>query len=326
MSPLFPPTGKINPTVEMEVAHNFLESQCCPVCGGNDAKQLFSITHRLSNVLELLNIKAKESETVTHIVKCNNCPHYYMTPVIKEALMSHYYSIITSEFYHNNPSAPGNYNHKEYKAYSKTIESKIRTGKILEIGCGNGYLLQTLKEKGFDCYGIEPSPLAYNYARNILNLNVENKFLHQSSFYNESFDVIIMIDVAEHISDMHTFMKEITKVLKPGGYIFIGTGNIDSFNAKLAGADWGYFRSWEHVSFFNPSSLALLLNRFNFEYIAIKKTNLQHYPLQNITELGKNFIKKIVNPFLSNRYYHGICFDHLIAMAQYKTDKKEYDK
>jgi len=244
-----------------------------------------------------------------------------MTPIVKEELMNKYYSLIDSEFYHNRNAEPSNLNIKEYQSYAEKIKSKIKNGKILEIGCGNGYLLQTLQNNGFDCYGIEPSPMAYSHAKNVLDLHVENNFLHNSSFFNQKFDVIIMVDVVEHLSDMQKFMQQIIRVLNPNGYIFITTGNIESFTAKFARSNWGYFISWEHLSFFNPESIEYLLKTNSFDNIEIEKTSLQHKPVQNITEFFKNILKRILNVFLINKFTHGLSYDHMIVMAQYKDGK-----
>jgi cyclopropane fatty-acyl-phospholipid synthase-like methyltransferase len=232
--------------------------------------------------------------------------------------MIKYYSILNSEFYHTSIHQAGNYNYKEYQVYAEKIKGLKKSGKILEIGCGNGFLLKTLEKSGYDCYGVEPSPMAYSHAKNELGLKVENSFLKASSFYTQKFDVIILMDVVEHIIDMHSFMDEVKTVLNDGGIIFIGTGNINSLNAKIAGADWGYFLSWEHVSFFNEKSMQYLLQKNNFTDIKINKTSLQHKPLQNAAEFIKNLFKKIINPFLKVKYYHGICYDHFIVTATYQ--------
>lgn len=294
---------------------NYLESINCPVCCGKRNNRLFSIFHNQSNVLKLLELEV--TNEAVDIVACKDCNHRYMTPVIKQDLLTKYYSILNSEFYHNSAAQTSNHNHKEYRAYAEKIVTLKQKGKILEVGCGNGYLLKTLEAYGFDCYGVEPSPLAYNHAKNNLNLNVENCFLNSSSFYNQKFDVVILIDVVEHIIDMQTFMTEITNVLNEGGVIFIGTGNIDSLNARIAGPHWGYFLSWEHVSFFNRQSMQHLLQKNNFTNIAIQRTSLQHKPLQNLFEFIKNLFKKLINPLLKKPYYHGICYDHFIVTATY---------
>lgn len=303
----------------LKTSTDYFVNQACPVCGVQSKKALFGINHKKCTVLKLLEYEGKEPHTV--VITCNNCRHYFMTPVIRKELMDKYYSLINSEFYHNRNAEPCNLNVKEYQSYAEKIKSKIKNGKILEIGCGNGYLLQTLKENGFDCYGVEPSPMAYNHAKNILNLHVENGFFDNSSFFNQKFDVIIMVDVVEHISDMQKFIQQITTVLKPGGYIFIATGNIRSFTAKFAGSNWGYFISWEHLSFFNPQSIEYLLKKNSFDKIEIEKTSLQHKSAQNLNEFFKNIIKKILNVFVKNKFTHGLCYDHMVVMAQYKDGK-----
>lgn len=300
----------------MERETNYLIPVHCPVCSGSLNKKLFSVYHNKSSVLKLLELD-KENAAVD-IVVCERCGHRYMTPVIQQELMTKYYSILNSEFYHNSDPQIVNLNYKEYLAYAKKIKSLKTSGKILEVGCGKGYLLKTLEQLGYDCYGVEPSPMAYAHAKNSLGLNVENKFLADSTFYTQKFDVIILIDVVEHITNMQNFMKEITTVMNEGAIIFIGTGNIDSLNAKIAGADWGYFLSWEHVSFFNIKSMHYLLQKNNFTNINIEKTSLQHKPLQNLSEFIKNLFKKIINRFLKTKYYHGICYDHFIVTATYQ--------
>jgi len=295
---------------------DYLEQISCPVCGRNAHRKLFPVFHNDSNVLELLELKTINE--AVDIVACKICDHRYMTPVVKLELMNRYYSILNSEFYHASNSEPCNYNFKEYNDYGKMIKGLRNNGKILEIGCGNGFLLKALEKLGYDCYGVEPSPMAYNHAKNNLGLNVENTFLSASSFNIQKFDVIILIDVVEHITDMQTFMKEVTSVMNEDGIIFIGTGNIDSVNAKIAGSNWGYFLSWEHVSFFNKKSMHYMLHKNNFTNIKIEKTSLQHKPLQNLSEFIKNLFKKIINRFLRTKYYHGICYDHFIVTATYQ--------
>jgi 2-polyprenyl-3-methyl-5-hydroxy-6-metoxy-1,4-benzoquinol methylase len=245
----------------MAQKENCLVAINCPVCGGNKSKKLFSVLHNQSTVLELLQLNT--ANKAVDIIVCEICSHRYMSPVINQELINRYYSVLNSEYYHNskNNNQTHNHNFKEYQQYGKIIKSLKNTGKVLEIGCGNGYLLKTLEALGYDCNGVEPSPMASNYAKNKLGLNVENKFLSESSFCTQKFDVIILMDVVEHIIYMQNFMKEITSILNDGGIIFIGTGNISSLNAKIAGANWGYFLSWEHVSFFNKESMQYLLQK-----------------------------------------------------------------
>ena len=286
----------------------------CPLCGGNERQELFTVDHRESNVLSLLEIDTTVKDP--SVVQCKKCGHYYMTPVVASDLMDKYYSIINSEFYHNaGIDSEINYNEKEYDDYYKIISAIKPGGKVLEVGCGKGMLLNLLKKKGYDTYGIEPSPVAYKYAKESLKLNVDNQFLHNSRFRNEKFDVVILIDVVEHILNMRPFLDDLKSVLKEGGLIFIGTGNIDSFNARFAGNNWFYYYTWEHVSFFTDTTMRTLLQQNGFKDIKVRKISLQHKPLLNFSQFIKNIFKKLINPFLKKKYYHGLAYDHILVTA-----------
>lgn len=288
----------------------------CPVCGGKHYERSFSIDHNGSNVLKLLGKETAAKDAL--VVHCDDCGHKYMTPVINPILMDKYYSILNSEFYHNLGNDFIHDNSKEYKNYIQIISGLKPSGKVLEIGCGKGILLKMLKDAGYATYGIEPSPLAFKYATETLGLKVDNSFLANSVFRNEKFDVVVMIDVVEHIINIQEFFEDLEAVLNEEALVFIGTGNIDSFNARMAGRNWGYFLTWEHVSFFNKASMHNLLKKNNFKDIVIRETSLQHKPLLNIFEFCKNIIKSMFNPFLRKKYYHGITYDHFIVTAKKK--------
>jgi 2-polyprenyl-3-methyl-5-hydroxy-6-metoxy-1,4-benzoquinol methylase len=249
---------------------------------------------------------------------CRNCGHHYMNPIINDEAMDLYYSRINSEFYDNCSPEIIEQNKKTYLAYLELIKKVLPRGRVLEIGCGRGFLLKMLTDSGYECSGVEPSPMASSFARDHFALNVETAYLAGSTFYEQSFDLVILVDVFEHISDGQAFLESITHVLKPGGHLFLCTGNIASFSARFAGPNWGYFLSWEHISFFTPESMKFLLGKHGFSNVEVRKASVEHKLFQNCSEFFKNGVKKIVNAFSERKYYHGLCFDHMIVLAKYK--------
>ncbi|MFT3978957.1 MAG: class I SAM-dependent methyltransferase [Ferruginibacter sp.] len=299
------------------ISDAFIQTEC-PVCGSNKRKELFRIDHRESNVLSLLEVE--DARKNVFVVQCEGCEHKYMNPVIKPELMDKYYSIISSEFYHNAGVDFICDNTVEYADYLKIISKIKPSGKVLEVGCGKGVLLKLLQDNGYQTFGIEPSPIGSKYAKEVLHLDIDNNFLHESRFRNEKFDVIIVIDVVEHILNIQPFLDDLKKVLSDGGLLFIGTGNIDSLNARIAGSNWFYYYTWEHVSFFNVKKMDQVLTSKGFKNIHIRKTSLRHRPMTNFFEFGKNIIKLFVNPFLKKKYYHGLAYDHMIVTAIKQPD------
>jgi 2-polyprenyl-3-methyl-5-hydroxy-6-metoxy-1,4-benzoquinol methylase len=289
--------------------------QVCPVCGCQTGEKLFDLFHDKSKVLPMLGFGDKEP--VTAISFCGNCGHHYMNPIIDDHAMDLYYSKINSEFYENSSLESVEQNRKTYRAYIDLIKKVLPRGRVLEIGCGRGFLLKMLTDAGYQCSGVEPSPMASSFAREHFALDVETGYLAGSSFHRQAFDLVVLVDVLEHISDVQSFLQSITHVLKPGGHLFLCTGNVGSFTARFAGPRWGYFLSWEHISFFTPGSMKFLLGKHGFNDIEVTKASVEHKWFQNCYEFFKNGIKKVVNRISTRKYYHGLCFDHMIVLAKY---------
>lgn len=99
----------------------------------------------------------------------------------------------------------------------KNINKKLE---ILDVGCGAGILMSELEQYG-NVYGIDVSELAVEYCkkRGLPNVTVDD--LAKLSFPNEQFDVVIALDVLEHIENDAQAVIEIKRVLKPGGTVII---------------------------------------------------------------------------------------------------------
>lgn len=99
--------------------------------------------------------------------------------------------------------------------------------KYLDIGCGVGWALMVAKEYGFEACGVEPEVKAVKFARSELRLNVVNSYFSSDLFEHESFDLIVMDQVLEHLSNPLNFLVDAFKLLKPGGIFFLGVPPLD---------------------------------------------------------------------------------------------------
>ena len=77
--------------------------------------------------------------------------------------------------------------------------------------------------RGWDAEGVEPSPVLGELAREKFGLKVKTGALESAAFPDESFDVITLLDVIEHLHDVRTMLKEIRRIIKPDGVFFIKT-------------------------------------------------------------------------------------------------------
>jgi 2-polyprenyl-3-methyl-5-hydroxy-6-metoxy-1,4-benzoquinol methylase len=289
----------------------FFKQSCC-VCGSDDANMVIeNVVHTNEyDVMGALKISSID-EPKSNIYKCNKCGHYYLNPIVSEEMISTYYSKINSKYYEIN-DIPIDNRQSESKKLINRIKSVLPTGRVLEIGCGYGNLLKNFSENGYEVNGIEPSPFASSYAIEKLNLNVINGFLNDTTYEENTFDIIVSFDVFEHLSSTIEMMKIIKKILKKEGLLIIGTGNIDSWYARFMGRNWWYFSSWEHISFFTPESSNYLIHSNGFKKKCIEKVSHSGSKLNNGLIFFKTLIKLIINPILKKKYSYNLCFDHLI--------------
>jgi 2-polyprenyl-3-methyl-5-hydroxy-6-metoxy-1,4-benzoquinol methylase len=144
--------------------------------------------------------------------------------------------------------------------------------RLLDVGCSSGAFLQVACRLGFIAEGAEPAAQAAQSASDS-GLKVHQGVLEDIKFPSDTFDVVTMFEVIEHIQDAYSLFKECYRIIKPGGLLMIGTANTDSWTAGIMKSRWEYFdisRHGGHISFFNPQSLRVLAERSGFKVESVK--------------------------------------------------------
>jgi len=151
------------------------------------------------------------------------------------------------------------------KRRCKVINQRVeKTGRILDIGCATGNFLRGMQEFGWDCYGIEPSEYAANYAIKRFNLQVIHGYLTEHLFEENYFDVVSLWDVFEHLPEPKNDLSIIKTILKPGGMLIITTPNVDSWGRKIFKEHWVGWDVPRHYHVFSPITIEDILNRSSF--------------------------------------------------------------
>lgn len=168
-------------------------------------------------------------------------------------------------------------------------------GKLLDIGCGDGKELLRQKENGWDTYGVEINDLAANYVRKHYGLNVFTGIVEDAEFDDEFFDVIILNNVLEHMSDPKTTLNEIHRILKNDGTLIISIPNADSFEAKKFKKYWTGWDLPRHLYHFTPKTIKSLLITTGFQISEIKFDNNPNIMLSSLKYV---FEDHKINPML----------------------------
>lgn len=112
------------------------------------------------------------------------------------------------------------------------------SGRLLDVGCGHGLLLDEARRRGYAVEGLELSVHAAAYARDALNLSVRSVTVDA---LESSYNVIVLADVIEHLDDPVKAVDDCARLLEPGGVLCLVTPDPGSRTARLAGASWWGF-------------------------------------------------------------------------------------
>jgi SAM-dependent methyltransferase len=137
-------------------------------------------------------------------------------------------------------------------------------GRILEVGCGRGLLLHQLAQLGHECHGIERSALASRRAAQTQGLHVYTQPLEQCRFEERYFDAVIIWHVLEHLDHPRSTLALISRVLKPGGLLYLEVPNLSSLQSRSTGEHWFHLDLDHHLYHFSQAGLHELLRSTGF--------------------------------------------------------------
>lgn len=178
----------------------------------------------------------------------------------------------TPEYFHNAYVFPALF--KMIKKYNISKDSYI-----MDVGCGGGNLLSKLSSLGFkNLYGFDISASAVKVIQDNFPFLKEKTIIHNCydenlGFGVKEFDCIISLEVIEHLFSPHTYLKNINKWLKEGGFLFLSTpyhGFLKNSAIVLTGSFDRHFdplgEEW-HIRYFSKNTLRKILETNGFEVI-----------------------------------------------------------
>jgi 2-polyprenyl-3-methyl-5-hydroxy-6-metoxy-1,4-benzoquinol methylase len=192
------------------------------------------------------------------------------------------------------------------------IERFIPKGRVLDIGCGRGITLSQLKNDGWEVAGVEISETAATHARSLLGDTIFVGDVLAAPWPENSFDVINIWHVLEHLPDPAAVLARCRALLRPGGLLVVAVPNFESVQAAFAGPLWFHLDVPRHYWHFGATNLTALLERngfavqeashFSFEqnpYGWIQSLlNRAGFPLNLLYDLLKHqSARNVVHPF-----------------------------
>jgi 2-polyprenyl-3-methyl-5-hydroxy-6-metoxy-1,4-benzoquinol methylase len=262
----------------------------CPVCHNNQ----FDV------FLEVQDYFLTQEQFT--IVNCRSCGFKFTNPRPKEENLSVYYK--SEEYISHSNTKNGlinkiyhfirNHNHKSKYSIIKKFQKNGKS--ILDIGCATGEFLNFFKEKGWTTFGIEPGTEARKFAEENYKLEVfdENKI---ATIPNQSFDVISMWHVLEHVPHLNQRISELKRILNDKGILLIAVPNSNSYDAIHYKNYWAAYDVPRHLYHFNPITLKEIFTKHGFEIAKILPMKFDSYYVSLLSEKYKNKKTKLLKAF-----------------------------
>ncbi len=270
----------------------------CPICNSNNIQQ---------------QLAAKDhtvSQNVFSIWHCNACTARFTQDVPDQEAIGAYYA--SENYISHSDTKKGIINSLYHMVRKRTLGAKrrlvmnetgITKGTILDIGCGTGAFLNTMKEAGWNITGLEPDTVARTKAAELYTIHPEKpgKLFELAP---ASFNSITMWHVLEHVHELHAYIKQIEKLLAPGGKAFIAVPNYTSKDAAIYRENWAAYDVPRHLYHFSPQSMETLLTQHGLKLAAVKPMWFDSFYVSMLSEQYKNgkgnIVKAVINGFMSN--------------------------
>lgn len=263
----------------------------CPICYCDQF-------HDVMNLKD--NMITQEHFTIQ---ECNQCGFWFTNPRPSLKEIGRYYK---SENYISHSSTQKGFVNKIYNLVRnrtlvqkrKLIESLTDKRNLLDIGSGTGHFVNECTNNGWNVIGLEPDIDARKFSANHFN-NSLFPLEHLSLQEQESFNVVTMWHVLEHVYNLREDLKQITSLICKEGYLVIAVPNRESFDAFHYKEFWAAYDVPRHLSHFSEKNMIQLIEQFGMKYVSTLPMKYDSFYVSMLSE-------KYLNGSLMNAFNVGL--------------------
>jgi len=291
----------------------------CDLCGNTSFKFLFSGSDRIHHV------KGKYS-----VFRCKKCWLAFLNPQpsmkeLEPHYGSDYYSmgeakpsaiakLIFDTYYLKNGNPLLKLLFLPFKPLMIRTVPFVQGGKLLDVGCGAGNFLAQIKSRGMKLCGVEPGKFDKKFIKKH-GLNIFQGTLEQAKYPKNYFDIITMNQVFEHLNNQKETLRELRRILKPGGTLVIAVPQRRCLNYLIFGKYWQHIDIPRHLIVPSIKNMKSYVKEAGFKIKKIKYVESPSSFLASLLYWTNNFRKHPIYAANTNFMNNPLLFVLLMPYA-----------
>jgi 2-polyprenyl-3-methyl-5-hydroxy-6-metoxy-1,4-benzoquinol methylase len=207
-------------------------------------------------------------------VRCPSCGLIYIDPQPTDAELTAIYD----EHYYDAWGKGVNATHVaqlKRRTFSLMLDRlaralEVRGGRLLDVGCATGYLLEVAQERGFEPFGVELNGFSARQAQEKFGADrIHCGMVEDAPFPRGSFQSIVMSDLLEHVRSPRQLLTRVRDLVAPGGALVVVAPDVGGLSSKLLRSNWTDYKR-EHLFYFDKRTLAATLTAADFRVREIR--------------------------------------------------------
>ena len=268
----------------------------CPACHKNEISAEFNAKD---------NTVTPESFSIW---SCSYCHTKFTQDVAGEKEIGKYYQ--SENYISHSDTKKGLVNFLYHKVRQFTLvgkrkliynETRNPKGNHLDIGCGTGAFINTMKQSGWNVTGLEPDPSAAEKASDLYGIKPKpsEELFHLAE---SNYDAITMWHVLEHVHRLDDYVSQCKKLLKSTGVLIVAVPNHTSYDASFYKENWAAYDVPRHLYHFSPDGMSLLMQRHGMKVDKVKPMWFDSFYVSMLSEGYRYKKANLVRAFLVGFY------------------------
>lgn len=253
-----------------------LEHTRCPICKRDDVdREVYRMNFRPQDLTaEVFSARRLPDRLHYRMVRCGRCGVLRSDPILSASALGALYA--ESGFTYAAESA---YTGETYALYLRRALTHVpERGRIMEIGCGNGFFLEKALALGFrEAWGVEPSLEAVELAPERVRGTIKTGLYTRESFPADQFDTVCAFQILDHAPDPAALVEACHEHLRPGGIALFINHDCGALSARLLG-ELSPIVDVEHTVLFDQRTMRRLFEACGFRVVEVFSVR-NRYPI-----------------------------------------------